>query len=125
MLSATACCKSPWNASGSAARPSDLLARLGGDEFAVLSYDVDRPAAEAIGNRIAAALNTAISCEGHIHELGVAIGAALIPDDGVTSEAILRQADLAMYRAKEREESAVAFFDPAIDTLAPARKAIG
>jgi len=100
-----------------AARPSDLLARLGGDEFAVLSYDTDRDAALAIGARFAAALNTAISADGHTHALGVAIGAALCPDDGLTSEAILRRADLAMYRAKERQGSAVALFDPALDTL--------
>ncbi len=107
-----------------AARPSDLLARLGGDEFALLSYDVDRRAAEAIGNRIAAALDTAISCEGHIHQLGVAIGAALMPDDGVTSEAILRQADLAMYRAKEHHSSALTFFDPKVDALETVREKV-
>jgi diguanylate cyclase (GGDEF)-like protein len=108
------------------ARPSDLLARLGGDEFAVLSYDVDRKAALKIGSRFAAALRNAIASDGYTHDLGVAIGAALCPDDGATSEAILRKADLAMYRAKESEGSALAFFDPAVDTLESARKkAIG
>jgi diguanylate cyclase (GGDEF)-like protein len=99
------------------ARPNDLLARLGGDEFAVLSYDVDRTSALDIGTRFATALKNAISVDGHAHEVGVAIGGALFPDDGVTCEAILRKADLAMYRAKEQDGSAVAFFDPAIDTL--------
>jgi diguanylate cyclase (GGDEF)-like protein len=107
-----------------AARPTDLLARLGGDEFAVLSYDIDRSAALAIGNRFAAALGNAISADGHTHDLGVAIGAALCPDDGITSEAILRRADLAMYRAKESEGSALAFFDPAVDTLEQVRKKV-
>jgi diguanylate cyclase (GGDEF)-like protein len=104
------------------ARPTDLLARLGGDEFAVLSYNVDKSAALAIGSRFAAALSDAISADGHTHELGVAIGAALCPDDGVTSEAILRRADLAMYRAKETAGSALTFFDPAIDTPESVRK---
>jgi len=99
------------------ARPNDLLARLGGDEFAVLSYDVDRKSALNIGTRFAAALNDAVYVDGHVHEVGVAIGGALFPDDGVTCEAILRKADLAMYRAKEQDGSAIAFFDPAIDTL--------
>jgi diguanylate cyclase (GGDEF)-like protein len=108
-----------------AARPNDLLARLGGDEFAVLSYAVDRASARDIGTRFATALGNAISVDGHAHAVGVAIGAALLPDDGVTCEAILRKADLAMYRAKKKDGSAVAFFDPAIDTLVPARKAIG
>jgi diguanylate cyclase (GGDEF)-like protein len=106
------------------ARPNDLLARLGGDEFAVLSSDVDRASALAIGARFAAALTNAISVDGHTHEVGVAIGGALFPDDGVTCETILRNADLAMYRAKEQEGSALAFFDPAVDTAA-SRQAIG
>ncbi len=108
-----------------AARPNDLVARLGGDEFAVLSYNVDRTRALAIGTRFATALTSAISADGNTHELGVAIGGALFPDDGVTCEAILRRADLAMYRAKERDGSALAFFDPSVDNLEPVRKAIG
>jgi diguanylate cyclase (GGDEF)-like protein len=109
-----------------AARPNDLLARLGGDEFAVLSYDVDRASALDIGARFASALQHAIASDGHTHELGVAIGGALFPDDGITSEAILRKADLAMYRAKEGEGSSLAFFDPAVDALqSSAHKAIG
>ena len=65
-----------------AARPSDLLARLGGDEFAVLSYDVDRDTAHAIGLRFIATLASEIRVGGHLHEIGASIGAALIPDDG-------------------------------------------
>jgi len=110
-----------------AARPNDLVARLGGDEFGVLSYNVDRKSAQAIGTRFATALNNTIAADGHTHDVGVAIGGALFPDDGATCEAILRRADLAMYRAKEKEKdgSAVAFFDPAVDTLEPAREATG
>ncbi len=96
-----------------AARPTDMLARLGGDEFAVLSYDVDRHAALAIGKRFIAALQSDIQAEGHAHDVGVAIGAALIPGDGVTAPEILRNADLAMYRAKKAEQSALEFFAPA------------
>lgn len=109
-----------------AARPSDLLARLGGDEFAVLSFDVDRRSALAIGTRFAAALRSAVSSEGHSHDVGVAIGGALMPQDGVTAEAVMRRADLAMYRAKEAEGSTLAFFDPEIDALdATSAKASG
>ncbi len=107
------------------ARPNDLLARLGGDEFAVLSYDVDRPTALAIGTRFAAALESNVSVGARTHNVGVAVGGALFPEDGVTSETILHKADLAMYRAKEQQGSALAFFDPAVDTLDHARTAIG
>lgn len=106
-----------------ATRPTDLLARLGGDEFAVLSYDVDRTGARAIGERFVGALDHAISADGHEHEIGVAIGGVLYPDDATTGEAMLRKADLAMYRAKESDISALVFFDPAVDTLKPAGKA--
>jgi diguanylate cyclase (GGDEF)-like protein len=99
------------------ARPNDLLARLGGDEFAVLSYNVDRASALNIGARFTSALKDAISVDDLTHEVGVAIGGALLPDDGTTCEAIVRKADLAMYRAKEQDGSAVAFFDPAVDRL--------
>lgn len=108
-----------------AARPNDLLARLGGDEFAVLSYDVDRKSAPDIGARFTAALKDAISIDGYTFEIGVAIGGALFPDDGATCEAILRKADLAMYRAKEQGASALAFYDSVIDTLKPARQVAG
>ncbi len=106
-----------------AARPSDLLARLGGDEFAVLSYDVGRGAAIGIGNRFMGALANGISADGYVHELGVAIGATLLPDDGATCEAILHNADVAMYRAKAQEGSALVFFDAAAEELRIVREA--
>lgn len=95
-----------------AARPSDLLARLGGDEFAVLSYDVDRDIAYAIGLRFIATLESEIRVGGHSHEIGVSVGAALIPDDGRTAEEIIHNADLAMYRAKGQDRSSLVFFEP-------------
>jgi diguanylate cyclase (GGDEF)-like protein len=95
-----------------AARPSDLLARLGGDEFAVLSYDVDRDTAHAIGLRFIATLASEIRVGGHLHEIGASIGAALIPDDGTTAEEIIHNADLAMYRAKGQDRSSLAFSEP-------------
>jgi diguanylate cyclase (GGDEF)-like protein len=95
----------------SASRPSDVLARLGGDEFAVLVYDVGREPASTIGQRFIHALKTAVWVEGIAHDVGVSIGVTLIPDDGVTTQEILRNADIAMYRAKEAGGSALEFFD--------------
>jgi len=96
-----------------AARPRDLLARLGGDEFAMLSYDVDRKTAYAIGQRFVATFDSEIRVGGHLHEIGASIGASLIPDDGTTAEDIIHKADLAMYRAKGRDQSSLVFFEPA------------
>lgn len=99
-----------------AARPQDVLARLGGDEFAVLAYDVDRRAAHAIGQRYIMALSNQISVEGVAHTIGVSVGAALIPEDGITARDILCNADAAMYAAKKQGDSALAFFHgPQVD----------
>ena len=106
-------------------RPSDLLARLGGDEFAVLSYDIDKRAAQAIGERFAVALKSEIAADGHLHGVGVSIGAALFPADGTTKDTILRHADLAMYRAKGEESSSVVFYDSVIDAAPSAHEAAG
>ncbi len=89
-----------------------MLARLGGDEFSVLSYDVDRDGACAVGKRFIAALRNDIQAEGAAHCVGVSIGATLIPDDGVTPQETLRNADFAMYRAKNAEQSSLEFFQP-------------
>ena len=95
----------------SATRADDVLARLGGDEFAVLSHDVDRAGGSAIGHRFIACLHSKICVEGHAHDIGVSIGATIIPDDGVTAQEILRNADLAMYRAKNADRSALCFYE--------------
>lgn len=95
----------------SATRANDVLARLGGDEFALLSHDVDRAGATAIGHRFIACIHSKIWVEGHAHDVGVSIGATIIPDDGVTAQEILRNADLAMYRAKDAERSALMFYE--------------
>lgn len=98
------------------ARPSDLLARLGGDEFAVLSYDVDRPGAAAVGTRFLGALENQVWVEGIGHDVGVSIGVVLLPQDGITAQEILAKADTAMYRAKATDRSALVFFDSADGT---------
>jgi diguanylate cyclase (GGDEF)-like protein len=92
-----------------ASRPVDLLARLGGDEFAVLAYDVDRRGAAAIGDRFIASLSSPITTDRASHAIGVSIGVALIPDDGIAVEEIVADADFAMYQAKAQRQSAVVF----------------
>jgi diguanylate cyclase (GGDEF)-like protein len=91
-------------------RPADVLARLGGDEFAILAYDIDRSGAAAIGSRFLGTLETEIWVNGVGHDVGVSVGAVLIPTDGVTAPEILANADIAMYRAKATDRSALVFF---------------
>ncbi|MDB5776131.1 MAG: diguanylate cyclase [Herbaspirillum sp.] len=77
----------------------EMLARVGGDEF-VISGAADAAAAIHIAERLHRALAEPIAANGHIFSIGVSIGIALYPEDGVTVEDLLRRADIAMYRAK-------------------------
>lgn len=97
-----------------ASRPSDLVARIGGDEFAVLAYNVSQDSARTIGMRFVTGLAAPIRAGKHTHEIGMAIGIAVIPEDGAAADEALRNADAAMYRAKALGES-ILFFDPAMN----------
>ena len=82
-------------------RETDLVARLGGDEFAaILRSNAGRSTALALANRLKAAVSAAYELNGEISRVGVSIGIALYPRDGLTAEELLRGADSALYRAK-------------------------
>lgn len=77
------------------------LARLGGDEFVIKLYGIEsEDTVAAIASRIISALTPPFSCEGHQFVVTPSIGIALYPQDGLTGEALLMNADSAMYRAK-------------------------
>lgn len=79
-----------------------LVGRVGGDEFQVILPGYRRREDLAdIARRIIAELSEPYAIEGHRVVIGASIGIALSPDDGVTSEAIIRNADLALYAAKD------------------------
>ena len=87
----------------SCVRSVDTVARTGGDEFCVLLEDIASPQAAAeVASRIFEVLKQPIRL-GH-HDIGVttSIGITLIPDDGTDPNQLLKNADLAMYRAKEQ-----------------------
>ncbi|WP_267396190.1 MULTISPECIES: EAL domain-containing protein [unclassified Sphingomonas] len=108
-----------------AVRDGDLVARLGGDEFAVLAmHTAGVESATGLAGRIIDALAQPISTGEGQHDVGVAIGIALIPSDGDTADALLRKADVALYRAKEEKKhklSAMRFFEVAMDAQAEER----
>jgi diguanylate cyclase (GGDEF)-like protein/PAS domain S-box-containing protein len=94
-------------------RDLDLLARLGGDEFAVLLPGVTAQEARVAALRLRDALGAPFPVEGLSLDVGASIGVAV----GGTPEeigALLRQADVAMYVAKERQ-SGVELYDPSTD----------
>ncbi len=78
----------------------DLLARLGGDEFAVLLEDADRDRAAEIVVGLRAAIAEPFTLEGITLHCAVSVGIALSPEDGPGLGAMLRKADIAMFKAK-------------------------
>ena len=93
-------------------RDSDVLARQGGDEFLVLLGDLtDDPtaAAESVGGKLLNALLEPFVVAGTEVRTGASIGVSLYPDDAADTEALLRHADVAMYRAKAAGGGRLAF----------------
>jgi diguanylate cyclase (GGDEF)-like protein len=97
-------------------RPSDVLARLGGDEFVVLC-EGGAPAAPVIATRLLSAFDDPFDIEGRDMFLSASAGIALA-DAGVTSQQILADADIAMYRAKQTPGSSSVAFHPDMRALA-------
>jgi diguanylate cyclase (GGDEF)-like protein/PAS domain S-box-containing protein len=97
-------------------RPEDTCARLGGDEFAVMLENIHDPeAAVLVARRILDALGEPLVLFGSPVNVEASVGIALGSSDLTTSE-ILRNADLAMYRAKSEGKSRYALFEPAMHT---------
>ncbi|HEV2332462.1 MAG TPA: sensor domain-containing diguanylate cyclase, partial [Gammaproteobacteria bacterium] len=92
-------------------RTSDTVARLGGDEFTVIAEDCNEPQSVTLTcERILASLAEPILLEGTEVNLGASIGVSMYPSDGSTAQALLQNADSAMYKAKERGRNNYQFF---------------
>jgi EAL domain-containing protein (putative c-di-GMP-specific phosphodiesterase class I) len=99
-------------------RAGDTTARVGGDEFAVMLEVVSEPAEVArVAERVLEAIAEPIEVDGHRFVAEASIGIAL----GDDAQALLKQADAAMYRAKSQHDLGYAFFDPELDHAALVR----
>ena len=84
-------------------RSADTLARLGGDEFVAVIPQIENPAGiVAVIDKLQAALHAPFSIDGQPVHLGVSVGCAVFPEDGLSPEALLESADAAMYQHKHR-----------------------
>ena len=103
-------------------RNSDTLARHGGDEFTILIQDLSK--IEYITNvieKIFTAFEEPFNLEGQKFFITISMGVSIYPNDGEDEEALLKNADIAMYRAKEEGKNSYQFFTNAMHESATAR----
>jgi predicted signal transduction protein with EAL and GGDEF domain len=99
------------------------VGRLGGDEFQVLiPGHAPREVLGELAQRIILAVSEPYLIEGHRVVIGGSVGIAIAPDDGVTSEAIIRNADLALYAAKDGGRGRFHFYAPDLHSDAEERR---
>ncbi len=107
------------------ARGTDFVVRLGGDEFAVFQCGTQQPVSStSLARRLIAALSEPFDLGGQVAQIGVSIGIALAPFDGDSPDALLKSADLALYRAKAAGRGTLRFFEPGMDAQAQTRRAL-
>ncbi len=99
----------------SAVGPTDTAARWGGDEFVVLAPAAGAATAATLAEKLIEQLSTPYRIDEQEHHVGASIGIALHPGDGRGPEQLLKNADVAMFRAKEAGRGCHAFFERSMD----------
>ncbi len=104
----------------------DLISRTGGDEFSIVQSSAEPPMAiaAALAARIVEALSVPFELGDHHVVIGASVGIAIAPDDGDNADQLLKNADMALYRAKEDGRARFHFFEPDMDIKAQARRAL-
>jgi diguanylate cyclase (GGDEF)-like protein len=104
-------------------RPTDIVARLGGDEFAIAQMSVDQPVgATTLAARLIHEISEPYVVQGHQIVIGASVGIAVAPNDGTDPDRLLKNADLALYRAKEDGRGTYRFFEAGMDAKMQARR---
>jgi diguanylate cyclase (GGDEF)-like protein len=107
------------------ARDSDTVSRQGGDEFVVLLSEVEQAEDAAIAAR--RMLQTVAECysiDRHDLHVTASVGVSVYPDDGLDAETLIKNADTAMYQAKESGRQSYKFFKPAMNVRAVERQSL-
>ena len=106
-------------------RDADVVARLGGDEFAILQYGAkEETDASTLAARIVEAIAKPFTLEGVQAVIGVSVGIAIGPSGDDDPDQLLKNADLALYRAKAEGKGRYCFFEPTMDLAARARRTL-
>jgi diguanylate cyclase (GGDEF)-like protein/PAS domain S-box-containing protein len=108
-----------------AVRTSDTVCRLGGDEFVILLSEVAHAGDAGVkARKILSALGAPFEIEQNTLRITASIGVTTYPEDGQTAELLMRNADLAMYQAKEKGRSNYQFFEKGMNVRAVERQSI-
>jgi diguanylate cyclase (GGDEF)-like protein len=103
--------------------PNELVGRLGGDEFAIVVRDAtDSARLRDVAEAVIAALSQPYEIDHHTLYVGASVGSAIGPRDGATVETLMRNADLALYRAKDEGGGQYFDYEPALHAHAEERR---
>jgi diguanylate cyclase (GGDEF)-like protein len=107
-------------------RESDVITRVGGDEFIIILNEVShRDQAALIARQVLSAVRRGIFLGGHENQTTASVGIAMFPSDGSDVETLTKNADMAMYRAKEHGKNDFCFFEEKMDAAVAARNRLG
>lgn len=96
----------------SSLRATDMLCRLGGDEFVIYLHASEASIAQSVARRILDDMLRSFVLDGMAFSIQCSIGVALYPQDGSTLDELIKQADTAMYRVKDRGRGSYGFYQP-------------
>ncbi|MBM6576292.1 EAL domain-containing protein [Microvirga sp. SRT01] len=103
----------------------EMCGRLGGDEFAVVVTDANDPnIVEALARRIIETLSQPYEVDQHTLYIGASVGLAVAPRDGRTAEMLIRSADLALYRSKDKGGGVFHAYEPQLHVRAEERRVL-
>jgi predicted signal transduction protein with EAL and GGDEF domain len=98
---------------------------MGGDEFAIVQVGIAQPSdATSLAQRVIKVVGEPYEIDGHQVIIGTSVGIAVGPADGLSPDPLLRNADLALYRAKSDGRGTLRFFEPEMDAQMQARRAM-
>ncbi|MEQ9640186.1 MAG: EAL domain-containing protein [Alphaproteobacteria bacterium] len=106
-------------------RRSDTVARLGGDEFAIIQTNLDHQRGIAVlAQRIIDSLSKPFDLDGEIVYTGTSVGITVYPQDDAEAEMLIKDADMALYRAKQEGRGKYQLYNPGMNDEVQARKTL-